>query len=162
MIFLLFLLFLFSFIFVETTAEKVDSCEFVSECLDWHNLLRARHTAGPLRLEPGLCARAQQWADLLAHTEQFHYQRPPDLGENLLLFPPSSLALQAPDVNGKYCATYWYRSHSSFPYSNPPATLQSYASAFTQLVWAASKMFGCGKAKSPSGKMIVVAYYHPR
>ena len=106
-------------------------------------------------------------------------------GENLLLWPlpilpPSSLAMKCPDVTGRYVATYWYRSHSSFPYQADPDVLQSYASAvsfsfkstpkqplfqsfqFTQLVWANTKMFGCGKARSSNGKVIVVAYYYPR
>ena len=107
-------------------------------------------------------------------------------GENLLLWPlpilpPSSLAMKCPDVTGRYVATYWYRSHSTFPYQADPDVLQSYASAvsfnfnsavtvtdynkhfqFTQLVWASTEAFGCGKARSSNGKVIVVAYYYPR
>ena len=107
-------------------------------------------------------------------------------GENLLLWPlpilpPSSLAKKVPDVTGRYVATYWYRSHSSFPYHADPDVMQSYASrkisrkhsvnkysltnfpgAFTQMVWAASQTFGCGKARSSNGKVIVVAYYYPK
>ena len=54
-------------------------------------------------------------------------------GENLLLWPlpilpPSSLAKKVPDVTGRYVATYWYRSHSSFPYCVDPDVMQSYAS----------------------------------
>ena len=54
-------------------------------------------------------------------------------GENLLLWPlpilpPSSLAMKCPDVNGKYVATYWYRSHVTYPYQKDPDVLQSYAS----------------------------------
>jgi hypothetical protein len=30
------------------------------------------------------------------------------------------------------------------------------------MVWHSSQKFGCGKAKSRSGKVIVVAYYEPR
>ena len=76
-------------------------------------------------------------------------------------------------------ATYWYRSHSSFPYHADPDVLQSYASqyqcmlrhhhhlpriagAFTQLVWANTEKIGCGKARSSNGKVIVVAYYYPK
>jgi hypothetical protein len=32
---------------------------------------------------------------------------------------------------------------------------------FTQLVWAASRHFGIGKARSRSGKIVVVAHYAP-
>ena len=83
-------------------------------------------------------------------------------------------------MTGRYVATYWYRSHSSFPYQADPDVMQSYASkrtvnmkrfrefnvgflgAFTQMVWAASQTFGCGKARSSNGKVIVVAYYYPK
>ena len=88
--------------------------------------------------------------------------------------------MKCPDVTGRYVATYWYRSHSTFPYQADPDVLQSYASAvsfisktvvsthlnqhfqFTQLVWATTTHVGCGKARSSNGKVIVVAYYYPR
>lgn len=38
----------------------------------------------------------------------------------------------------------------------------SWSGPFTQLVWHSSQKFGCGKARSRSGKVIVVAYYEPR
>merc|ERR1711892_44235 len=140
---------------------------FINECMDWHNLLQARHGVKQLQLDPQLCLMAQNWANLLAHTNEFYYQNPKEYGENLLLWPlpilpPSSMAMKCPDVNGKYVATYWYRSHATFPYQKDPDVLQSYASAFTQLVWAASQKFGCGKARSSSGKVVVVAYYYPK
>lgn len=140
---------------------------FVRECLDWHNLLRARHGAAELKLCPALCAEAQTWANVLAHLNQFYHQNPPEFGENLLLWPlpilpPSSLAKKAPDVDGKYVATYWYRNHLDYPYHKPPPVLHSYASPFTQLVWGATQKFGCGKARNSNGKVVVVAYYWPR
>ena len=33
---------------------------------------------------------------------------------------------------------------------------------FTQMVWAKSVKFGCGKARSRTGKIIVVANYEPK
>ena len=47
---------------------------FIGECLDWHNLLRARHGVKQLQLDPQLCLMAQNWANLLAHTNEFYYQ----------------------------------------------------------------------------------------
>ena len=72
------------------------------ECLDWHNLLRARHGVGlamllmfplswkglvhfnliqaaELKLCPALCAEAQTWANVLAHLNQFYHQNPPEV-----------------------------------------------------------------------------------
>lgn len=37
----------------------------------------------------------------------------------------------------------------------------SFPGHFTQLVWANSKHFGLGKARSRSGKIVVVAHYAP-
>lgn len=30
------------------------------------------------------------------------------------------------------------------------------------MIWASSEKFGCGKARSRSGKVIVVAHYYPK
>ena len=52
---------------------------FINECLDWHNLLRARHGVKQLQLDPQLCLMAQNWANLLAHTNEFYYQNPKEV-----------------------------------------------------------------------------------
>lgn len=36
-----------------------------------------------------------------------------------------------------------------------------FAGHFTQLVWASTNLFGVGKARSRSGKILVVANYRP-
>ena len=50
--------------------------QFIEELLDWHNLLRARHGVKQLQLDYKLCKMAQNWANFLAHTNEFHYQNP--------------------------------------------------------------------------------------
>ena len=59
--------------------------KFVTELLDWHNLLRARHGVKGLALDTSLCKKAQNWANYLAHTNEFHYQNPKEVKQ---LFPP--------------------------------------------------------------------------
>ena len=53
--------------------------QFVDELLDWHNLLRARHGVKQLQLDYHLCKMAQNWANFLAHTNEFHYQNPKEV-----------------------------------------------------------------------------------
>ena len=53
--------------------------QFISELLDWHNLLRARHGVKQLQLDNNLCKMAQNWANFLAHTNEFHYQNPKEV-----------------------------------------------------------------------------------
>ena len=58
--------------------------KFVTELLDWHNLLRARHGVKGLELDTSLCKKAQNWANYLAHTNEFHYQNPKEVRHSLV------------------------------------------------------------------------------
>ena len=37
-----------------------------------------------------------------------------------------------------------------------------FSDSFTQMIWQSTQKFGCGKARSRSGKVVVVAYYEPK
>jgi len=144
--------------------------KFIKDCLDWHNLLRARHGVEQLSLDPALCEMAHGWATFLANINEFYHQNHPEYGENLFLWPKQNLPptnnttkrIPSTEVDGKYIATHWYRDHESFPYSRDQNIQNSYSSEFTQMVWANSSRFGCSLAKSISGKTIIVAYYYPK
>ena len=60
--------------------------KFVTELMDWHNLLRARHGVKGLSLDTSLCKKAQNWANYLAHTNEFHYQNPKEVKHSLSFF----------------------------------------------------------------------------
>lgn len=146
---------------------------FVQECLEWHNNYRRKHLAPDLTLDPPLCATAQHWANLLAHKDEFYYQNPPDLGENLFAWlPPMAqnsvnllidLKKKKPDVSGEDATVYWYKSHVNYDYEKDPKVLHTQNSApFSQIVWHSTTKFGCGKARSRSGKVVAVAYYEPK
>lgn len=64
---------------------------FINECLDWHNLLRARHGVKQLQLDPELCLMAQNWANLLAHTNEFYYQNPKEVSKPIIFNPINHL-----------------------------------------------------------------------
>ncbi|XP_023327708.1 ectin [Eurytemora carolleeae] len=142
---------------------------FIKDCLDWHNLLRARHGVKQLQLDPALCEMAYSWATFLTSINEFYHQNSEQHGENLFLWPkqylPSSSTLTrnlCTEVDGKFVAIHWYRDHCTYPYTKPVDILHSYSSEFTQMVWASTKLFGVGRAKGENGKSIIVAYYYPK
>ncbi|KAJ3665531.1 hypothetical protein Zmor_001023 [Zophobas morio] len=141
-----------------TTAWK-DS-DFITDCLCWHNVYRQRHGSPALSMSSELCYLAQTWANHLAHTNRFYYRYDKDIGQNLFCRPSNVLVT---DVTGQEVATYWYRAVRQYDFNKEPDILHANVNAghFTQLVWAASRHFGVGKARSRSGKIVVVAHYAP-
>ncbi|XP_075227419.1 uncharacterized protein LOC142327928 [Lycorma delicatula] len=134
--------------------------EFIAECLCWHNVYRQRHGVPFLSLCPQLCEKAQSWANHLAHTNTFFYRQDKDVGQNL--FCRLTNTLQS-DVTGQEVASYWYSAVRQYNYLKEPDVLHANVNAghFTQLVWASTRLFGVGKARSRSGKILVVANYRP-
>ncbi|XP_021922709.1 uncharacterized protein LOC110831246 isoform X1 [Zootermopsis nevadensis] len=134
--------------------------EFITECLNWHNVYRQRHGAPPLTLCPQLCALAQSWANHLAHINTFYYRNNRDVGQNLFCRPTNSIQT---DVTGQEVASYWYSAVRQYNYTKEPDVLHANVNAghFTQLVWVSTRHFGVGKARSRSGKVMVVAHYRP-
>ncbi|XP_070385390.1 Golgi-associated plant pathogenesis-related protein 1-like [Dermacentor albipictus] len=141
----------------EGVAEFSNS-EFVQECLRTHNELRLRHDVPPLRLCSKLCDLAQYWANHLAHTDDFYYRKFRDVGENLFCrwsYVPDF------DVTGDQVARYWYSEIRYYDFLLDPSILHVQAGHFSQMVWRSSTTFGVGKARTRSGKIIVVAMYKP-
>ncbi|XP_012287190.2 repressed by EFG1 protein 1 [Orussus abietinus] len=134
--------------------------EFITECLCWHNVYRQRHNAPPLTMSPQLCEYAQTWANHLAHTNTFYYRNDREVGQNLYCRPGGAVP---GDVPGQDVAAYWYSAVRQYDFFKEPDVLHANVNAghFTQLIWASSRYFGVGKARSRSGKIIVVANYEP-
>ncbi|XP_053988895.1 uncharacterized protein LOC128881646 [Hylaeus volcanicus] len=134
--------------------------EFITECLCWHNVYRQRHNAPPLTMSPQLCEYAQTWANHLAHTNTFYYRNDREVGQNLYCRPGGAVPS---DVTGQDVASYWYSAVKQYDFLKEPDILHANVNAghFTQLIWGSSRYFGVGKARSRSGKIIVVANYRP-
>lgn len=83
---------------------------------------------------------------------------------------------------GQEVAAYWYSAVKQYNYNREPDVLHANVNAgrslwylrlinklykvlstghFTQLVWRTSQFFGIGKARSRTGKIVVVAHYSP-
>ncbi|KAK5650282.1 hypothetical protein RI129_001311 [Pyrocoelia pectoralis] len=134
--------------------------DFITDCLCWHNVYRQRHSSPPLTMSSELCNLAQTWANHLAHTNRFYYRNDKDIGQNLFCRPASALQL---DVTGQEIAVYWYSAVRQYDYNKELDILHANVNSghFTQLVWRNSKYFGIGKARSRTGKIVVVAHYAP-
>ncbi|XP_003695701.1 uncharacterized protein LOC100864764 [Apis florea] len=134
--------------------------EFITECLCWHNVYRQRHNAPPLTILPQLCEYAQTWANHLAHTNTFYYRNDREVGQNLYCRPGGAIPS---DVTGQDVTSYWYSAVKQYDFLKEPDILHANVNAghFTQLIWTSSRYFGVGKARSRSGKIIVVANYQP-
>ncbi|CAH1994514.1 unnamed protein product [Acanthoscelides obtectus] len=134
--------------------------DFITDCLCWHNVYRQRHASPPLSMSAELCHLAQTWANHLAHTNRFYYRNDKDIGQNLFCRPSNGLVQ---DVSGQEVATYWYSAVRQYDFGREPDCLHVNVNAghFTQMVWASSRYCGVGKARSRSGKIVVVAHYSP-
>ncbi|KAK0086175.1 hypothetical protein PV325_003638 [Microctonus aethiopoides] len=136
--------------------------EFITECLCWHNVYRQRHNVPPLTMSPQMCEYAQTWANHLAHTNTFYYRNDREVGQNLYCRPGGAVPC---DVTGQDVSSYWYSAVKQYDFFKEPDVLHANVNAgfshFTQLIWACSRYFGVGKARSRSGKIIVVANYQP-
>ncbi|XP_063241599.1 protein lon-1-like [Bacillus rossius redtenbacheri] len=134
--------------------------EFVNDCLYWHNVYRLRHRAPSLALCAQLCSQAQTWANHLAHANTFYYRNDRDIGQNLFCRPVND---EQNDVTGQEVSSYWYSANKQYNFSKEPDVLHANVNAghFTQMVWASTRLLGVGKARSRSGKVLVVAHYRP-
>ncbi|VVC33475.1 Golgi-associated plant pathogenesis-related protein 1, SCP domain,CAP domain,Cysteine-rich secretory [Cinara cedri] len=137
--------------------------DFVRDCLFWHNFYRHFHRSSELVLSPQLCEEAQNWANHLAHTETFAYQNKINYGQNLFCKKRSDQNATA-EIEGKDVVREWYSSSKAYkPRKNPKMYSANINSGpFTQLVWSNTRELGVGRARSRSGKIIVVANYSPK
>ena len=72
---------------------------------------------------------------MLAHKDEFYYQNPPDLGENLFAWLPQmgqnsvnlliDLKKKKPDVSGEDATVYWYKSNVNYDYEKDPKVLHT-------------------------------------
>ncbi|XP_041369849.1 LOW QUALITY PROTEIN: uncharacterized protein LOC121383816 [Gigantopelta aegis] len=132
---------------------------FVDSLLKMHNKLRARHDAPVLMHSDELSKYAQEWAEFLAHMDQIKHSpctlKGQRLGENIACkFDMAGFV----DYSAKEVALQWYSEHLNYDFSTHKGTN---AGQFTQMVWKSTRHMGVGKAKSPEGKVVVVASYRP-
>ncbi|XP_022240342.1 uncharacterized protein LOC111085548 [Limulus polyphemus] len=106
--------------------------EFVTSCLQWHNIFRDFHGSPLLVL-------SHQIINLIFYKYSSH---------NFLFL-------------GDQVARYWYQEIKFYDFYQKPSLLHVKAGHFTQMIWRNTQEFGIGKARTRSGKIVVVANYRP-
>ena len=152
-----------------------------------HNNERTNTGPGeaPLAWSTGLATYAQAWAQALATQDQAlaHRDQSPNRADftiNNPLYPGQSLGENifgstSPDDGtlGAAAVTSWISEKQFYNYAaddgngaagSPPGCTAPDGSScghYTQVVWSATTMVGCGKATSASGWTFVVCNYYP-
>jgi len=140
-----------------SSSEDESEDQFAEEALKAHNMYRARHNVGPLKLDKKLCKFAKEWADQLAKQDRFEHRPDQVYGENIYSSWSSDPKAKC---SGSRPVESWYSEVNKYNFDNPSGNSMG-AGHFTQVVWKDSKNFGIAKARSKSGKIIVVANYDP-
>ncbi|CAF0984533.1 unnamed protein product [Rotaria sp. Silwood1] len=130
--------------------------QFQREVLSAHNFYRARHCAKPLQLNDVLSRSAQNFAQKLANTNQFHHSGTPGVGENLYM----AISSKSIKVNGNAPVTAWYNEIQHYNFNR--GGFSKITGHFTQVVWRSTTKLGVGIAYANGGRSIyVVTRYSP-
>jgi len=129
---------------------------FEEEALSKHNEYRKTHGCQPLKLDQKLCSYAQEWANKLARENRFEHRSNSSYGENLYCTWSSN---PKSGCSGDKAVESWYDEIKDHQFGKEPNSMGT--GHFTQVVWKNSKNLGIAKARSSSGKIIVVANYEP-
>lgn len=137
-------------------AKPLSDKEFRQDSLKWHNHYRAIHGVSALKHSDELCRYAQEWADTLAKKDTFCHRPNNKYGENIYMAWSSD---PTKEVTGQEAVDSWYSEIKQHQFGCEPRSLGS--GHFTQVVWKASTELGTARARTATGKLIVVANYNP-
>jgi len=146
--------------YAEDCQDDILENKFTRNTLEFHNKYRSQHKAPPMQLSAALCGRAQAWANFLAHTDSFFYEESPTVGMNL--FFRLSNDCNYSELTAHDIVADWYSQKTNYDYDKENLQNNINCGNFTQLIWKSSKYLGVGKARSSTGKVLVVATYMPR
>lgn len=128
---------------------------FESAVLEEHNRLRAKHSAGPLRLDPAISQCAQQWANNIAARNCMQHRPNNKYGENIY----ASFGKES--VTGQEVVQSWYNEIKYYRFGQSQPSNFSQVGHFTQVVWKASTKVGVGIAKNGRNIYVVCNYDPP-
>uniref|UniRef100_A0A0N4ZDD9 SCP domain-containing protein n=1 Tax=Parastrongyloides trichosuri TaxID=131310 RepID=A0A0N4ZDD9_PARTI len=116
-----------------------------------HDKYRACHGVPPLQVSNDLITEAQIYANYLSSIDTMqHDESVQKEGKNLAL---SSIEVGYANVD------IWYDEWKLFNFTS--MEYNHNARHFTQIVWSASKLIGCGSAISRTNQLYVVCRYYP-
>uniref|UniRef100_A0A914ZJC6 SCP domain-containing protein n=1 Tax=Parascaris univalens TaxID=6257 RepID=A0A914ZJC6_PARUN len=135
----------------------VGEVNFQRQCLDAHNLIRAKYGCQPLIWSQELSDLAHTWAVKLAERGRILYPELPGIGENIRL----SLADEQTHLpSGVEVTDFWADEAENFDFERPrwhPSTQH-----FTQVVWKETFEMGIARCWNTSKNCVaIVAFYRP-
>ncbi|XP_065157212.1 uncharacterized protein [Atheta coriaria] len=131
------------------------SGNFNRDCLNQHNMYRAKHGVPALQLDDQLCRYSQEWAEELARRGVMQHRSQNTYGENIFSAWSSDPNYT---VEGGKAVDSWYDEIQFYTFGQEPRDLK--AGHFTQVVWRLSEKLGVGIAKK-NGHIYVVCNYSP-
>uniref|UniRef100_A0A9J2P128 SCP domain-containing protein n=2 Tax=Ascaris TaxID=6251 RepID=A0A9J2P128_ASCLU len=135
----------------------VGEVNFQRQCLDAHNLVRAKYGCQPLIWSQELSDLAHTWAVKLAERGRILYPELPGIGENIRL---SMADEQTHLPSGIEVTDFWADEAENFDFERPrwhPSTQH-----FTQIVWKETFEMGIARCWNTSKNCIaIVAFYRP-
>ncbi|KAM3185496.1 hypothetical protein ACTXT7_006263 [Hymenolepis weldensis] len=133
-----------------------DNEEFFDECLREHNKYRKLHGVEPLRHSIALDKTAQEWAETLLQKEAVTNSPLSNKGEIGESISKRTSTSREADISGSDLISQWYNDIRSYDFESCSGA----AGNFTQMVWAATREVGFGKARD-NRQCVVVAHYRP-
>ncbi|CAH1785821.1 unnamed protein product [Owenia fusiformis] len=141
-------------------AKKPQSMkDFIDDVVKSHNSYRKKHGVSSLKHNKSMSEHAQNWAEHLIASDTFQHNQGTFKGEKLGENIGNKWSSYGADYTGEEVTKQWYDEEPKFTYGAEPSVLS--AGHFSQVIWKGSKEIGVGKAKSDSGKVIVVCNYKP-
>ncbi|XP_043220693.1 protein PRY1-like [Amphibalanus amphitrite] len=141
-----------------SSSSSSDEEDFAEECLKAHNEYRKKHGVPSLKLNKKMCKYSQQWADTIAEKDKMEHRQDKKYGENIFCVWSDDPKFK---VNGREAVESWYSEIKDHKFDVEPKAGVMKSGHFSQVVWKESKELGVGKARSKSGKIMVVANYDP-
>lgn len=135
----------------------VGEVNFQRECLDTHNVVRARYGCQPLIWSQELSDLAHSWAVKLAERGRILFPELPGIGENIRLTVTDERT-RLP--SGAEVTEIWAREAEDFDFERPrwnPKTQH-----FTQIVWKETLEMGIARQWNTNKNCVaIVAFYRP-
>ncbi|XP_064079225.1 uncharacterized protein LOC135196370 isoform X3 [Macrobrachium nipponense] len=139
-----------------SSSDSSEEGDFAEECLKAHNNYRKKHGVPALKLNKELSKFAKEWAQTIAKKNVLQHRDNNKYGENIYCAWSSNPNHK---IKGSEAVESWYSEIKDYTFGKEPFDLR--AGHFTQVVWQDSKELGVGYARSPTGKIFVVANYNP-
>uniref|UniRef100_A0A914E485 SCP domain-containing protein n=1 Tax=Acrobeloides nanus TaxID=290746 RepID=A0A914E485_9BILA len=135
----------------------VVDANFQRQCLEAHNVVRAKYGQPPLLWSQELADLAKTWAMKLADRGRILYPELPGIGENIHLVPNES---DDHLTTGEELVALWAAEAEFFDFDKPKWSIK--CKNFTQMIWRASIEMGVSRFwNTTKNCLAIVSFYRP-